>query len=421
MPVPSSISDISQTAASNDPAGSESPNTTDDYLRTYASFIAQLRDGSGFSVPATLASATTTNIGAQASMFVEITGTTAITGFGTTYNGPRFLRFTDALTLTHNATTLNLPGAANITTAAGDTCIAIPNSTGNGWNVVDYQIASLSPGALSSTATATTQALGDNSTKVATTAYADRAARSVITGLSASVSSNALTISCSAITLDFRSTTLGSGSVTTVTGDPDDLVISSGSTLGTANGVQSEIAILAINNSGTIVLAAVNLAGGVDLSERGLISTTAEGGAGGADSATTIYSTSSVSNKAYRVLGTVVSTQATAGTWATSPSLVQGAGGNALTSMSSIGYGQTWQDVTGSRTFSTNYTNTTARPILVQIYRNVSDATASLTVDGVIVSSANATTSVGMMMSAIVPAGSVYSVSGGFDYWVELR
>jgi hypothetical protein len=45
MPVPASINDLSTTAGSNSPPGSESPATLDDYLRTHAAFIAQLRDG----------------------------------------------------------------------------------------------------------------------------------------------------------------------------------------------------------------------------------------------------------------------------------------------------------------------------------------------------------------------------------------
>lgn len=45
MPIPSSINDLSTTAGSNSPAGSESPSLIDDYLRTYASYIALLRDG----------------------------------------------------------------------------------------------------------------------------------------------------------------------------------------------------------------------------------------------------------------------------------------------------------------------------------------------------------------------------------------
>lgn len=44
MPIPSSINDLSTTAGSNSPAGSESPSLIDDYLRTYASYIALLRD-----------------------------------------------------------------------------------------------------------------------------------------------------------------------------------------------------------------------------------------------------------------------------------------------------------------------------------------------------------------------------------------
>jgi len=150
MPVPTLISELSQTASSNSPAGSESPTTADDYFRTYASFIALLRDGKGFTDEVDVASAATCDIGAVNSLIVRITGTTGITSFGTTYNGPRFVRFADALTLTHNATTLILPGGANITTAAGDTLIAVPSgSTPNGWRVMTYHPASLVPGGVS--------------------------------------------------------------------------------------------------------------------------------------------------------------------------------------------------------------------------------------------------------------------------------
>lgn len=45
MPVPSSINDLSTTPGSNFPLGSENPATFDDYVRTHAAFIAQLRDG----------------------------------------------------------------------------------------------------------------------------------------------------------------------------------------------------------------------------------------------------------------------------------------------------------------------------------------------------------------------------------------
>lgn len=140
MPVPTDIADLSQTAASNFPAGSESPTAADDYFRQYAAFIAQLRDGKGVSAEATVASAATCDIGAANSMFVRVTGSTTITSLGTNYNGPRFIRFGGSLTLTHNATTLILPQAVNISTVAGDTCIAIPiGNPATGWQIQGFR------------------------------------------------------------------------------------------------------------------------------------------------------------------------------------------------------------------------------------------------------------------------------------------
>lgn len=44
MPAPTLITDLSTTAASNSPAGSETPSVLDDVQRAHAAFIAQLRD-----------------------------------------------------------------------------------------------------------------------------------------------------------------------------------------------------------------------------------------------------------------------------------------------------------------------------------------------------------------------------------------
>lgn len=259
---------------------------------------------------------------------------------------------------------------------------------------------------------------GNVLTSNGTTWVSSASSATQIQPISASVAANALTISASDLSLQFRSTTLGSGAVTTVSGTPSNLVISSGSTLGTTSAVQSDIAVLAINNAGTIELAAVNIAGGTNLDETGLISTTAEGGAGAADSATVIYSTTARTNVAYRVIGIIRSTQATAGTWATAPSLIQGAGGNAVTSMQSLGYGQTWQDVTGSRAQGTTYYNTTGKPILVSVYGTFS-STPTITVGGVVAAQTNSTS----QMSAIVPSGASYVLSAGgtLARWSELR
>jgi hypothetical protein len=89
-----------------------------------------------------VASATTTDLGAQTSDMALISGTTTITGFGTADAGRLVLvRHSGILTLTHNGTSLILPGAANITTAAGDTYEAESLGSGN-WVVRAYQKAS---------------------------------------------------------------------------------------------------------------------------------------------------------------------------------------------------------------------------------------------------------------------------------------
>jgi hypothetical protein len=69
---------------------------------------------------------------------VAISGSTAITSFGTATNTIRFIRFTaTTLILTHNALSLILPKGANIQVAAGDTCIAQSDGSGN-WRVTHY-------------------------------------------------------------------------------------------------------------------------------------------------------------------------------------------------------------------------------------------------------------------------------------------
>lgn len=94
---------------------------------------------------ADVASAGTCAIGGAASLAVNITGTTTITSFGTIGAGIwRFVKFAAALTLTHNGTSLVLPGGANITTAAGDTLIAFSRGAGN-WTVLTYFRAAAAP------------------------------------------------------------------------------------------------------------------------------------------------------------------------------------------------------------------------------------------------------------------------------------
>ena len=113
--------------AGNKVTGLGNATATGDAL-TFAQLFSQ---GQQQDVPA----AATTDIGAQLSTLINVTGAATITSFGTNYNGPRFLRFAGVCTLINSAT-LELPGGANITTAAGDSCIAVPlGNPATGWRV----------------------------------------------------------------------------------------------------------------------------------------------------------------------------------------------------------------------------------------------------------------------------------------------
>ncbi|MEJ0027317.1 MAG: DUF2793 domain-containing protein [Rhizomicrobium sp.] len=92
-----------------------------------------------------LASAATTDLGTASSLKANVTGTTAITSFGTAANALRFVRFSAALTLTHNATALRLLGGASRTTAANDVGLYASDASGN-WRELAYFRADRDPG-----------------------------------------------------------------------------------------------------------------------------------------------------------------------------------------------------------------------------------------------------------------------------------
>lgn len=145
--------------------------------------------------------------------------------------------------------------------------------------------------------------------------------------IAVSVGSNALTVALKAadgsdasatnpIDAVFRNSAVGTGTSTIrqVTGALS-MTVSSGSTLGHSNALMSPIYVYLIDNSGTVELA---VATGPHSDEL-LISTSAEGGAGAADSISTIYSTTARSNVPAICIAKMESTQTTAGTWATAP------------------------------------------------------------------------------------------------------
>jgi hypothetical protein len=236
--------------------------------------------------------------------------------------------------------------------------------------------------------------------------------------ITASVAASALTITLNPTLLDFRASPLTSGTVTTISVPAAiSVVIPSTSTMGTVNAVQSRIVVIAINNAGTVELAAVNISGGSVLDETTLITTTAAVAAG--NSATAYYSTTARTSVAYRVVGYVESTQATAGTWATAPSTLQGCGGQALAAMSSLGYGQTWQTVT--RTSGTTYYNTTGKPITVCAVATGTNTLVTV-VGGITVANQAALAGMNNVIFSVVPPGVSYVITcPSFQAVSELR
>jgi hypothetical protein len=128
----------STTESSNLPVGSTVVSTNlDDNLRMIQKVVRDL------SAPTTLAAAGTTDLGSKDETFITLTGTAAtITALGTVSAGIyKWVIFNAAHVLTHNATSLILPSAANITAASGDVACFVSLGSGN-WRCVSYTRAS---------------------------------------------------------------------------------------------------------------------------------------------------------------------------------------------------------------------------------------------------------------------------------------
>lgn len=151
-------------------------------------------------------------------------------------------------------------------------------------------------------------------------------------GLSTSVGSSALTIrlkqadgatdpgaGTAAVKVGFRSATATSGAYSAQSATAaTSLVISSGSTLGHAASQQESIYVYLLDNGGALELAASS----TRLEDGSIQSSTAEGGAGAADSRIVLYSTTARSSLPVRLIARLSSNQSTPGTWASAPVLV---------------------------------------------------------------------------------------------------
>ncbi len=127
------LANWSTTDASNQPDGTDTADL-DAEFRRLQSVIRKYTRTKG----ADIASAATCDLATATGDYVDITGTTGITAFGTVSAGMRFLlQFDDAVTIMHHATSLILPGGADITTAAGDVLMMESLGSGN-WKCLFY-------------------------------------------------------------------------------------------------------------------------------------------------------------------------------------------------------------------------------------------------------------------------------------------
>lgn len=132
-----SLATWSTSEGSNLPSGTTAISTNlDDNLRMIQSVVRYTMASD------TIASATTTDLGTKESQYLTVSGTTTITSLGTISAGiAKYVTFSGALLLTHNATSLILPSATSITTAAGDTARFLSLGSGN-WKCLSYTKAS---------------------------------------------------------------------------------------------------------------------------------------------------------------------------------------------------------------------------------------------------------------------------------------
>lgn len=156
----------------------------------------------------------------------------------------------------------------------------------------------------------------------------------------------------------------------------------------------------------------------------------------GSNSVDTWYSTYARSNVPCRIVGYIELTE-TAGVWASTPSLIQGAGGTALLPYfsQSVGVNQSYKvyvaagayyTVNGqTRYANTNYTNG-SQPIWIIASNNVDRAAIILYVNGVAVALQTYDLGSGNyhnQICGIIPPGAYYQVAtgGALYYWAELR
>jgi len=132
LPTPTVITDLSTTINSNYPAGSESPAVLDDVQRAHAAFIAQLRDGTGFTAGAVVAPGANT-IYVPASAMTPRTTNGAAVGTAETATNKVMLKTLDfdASTIEYAQFSVRMPKGWNESTVTAYFLWSNASGTGN--------------------------------------------------------------------------------------------------------------------------------------------------------------------------------------------------------------------------------------------------------------------------------------------------
>ena len=278
---------------------------------------------------ATLASATTVDLGSTTASLITISGTTTIAGFGTSAlpGEIKALIFSGILTLTQSASLLLPNAGANITTAAGDRAWAA-NLGGGNWEILVYQKAD-----------GTALAASANTGAAQLLASAQGMNAPLNLRINATVSLNALTVSLktaanadasapSPILIPFRDPTLTNGDpIIASLQAAISFTVVAPNTMGAANGVPFRLWVIAYYNGGNIALGLFNASTATaifGLPEGALVTTDAST-QGGSSAGTHYANVSAVTNTPFRILGYMEWSAglATAGSWTSVPTTIQ--------------------------------------------------------------------------------------------------
>lgn len=120
-------------------------------------------------------------------------------------------------------------------------------------------------------------------------------------------------------------------------------------------------------------------------------------------------------------------TSATTATTAANGGVTSVNGSTGAVTVASLGVGQTWQNMTSSRSVGTSYTNSTGKPIAVAVFLS-GLGWAQIEINGVSTSRCHGDQSQYGSLFGIVPPGATYAVSyfngwssSTLDTWSELR